>query len=88
MSIVDREYLIKNIHLVMSSVHKKKKITSNLNGRYSDCFAYVLFGTTNYTFTNGQSFQANSDDVIYLSKLTGISVHFRRCLNFWGSWVI
>lgn len=68
MSIVDREYLIKNIHLVMSSVHKKKKITSNLNGRYSDCFAYVVFGTTNYTFTDGQSFQANSDDVIYLSK--------------------
>ena len=68
MSMVDSEYLIKNIHLVMYSVNKKKKITNNLKGRYSDCFAYVLSGETNYTFTDGTCFFAKTDDVLYIAK--------------------
>lgn len=68
MNIIDNEYLIKNIHLVMSSTHKKKRITNNLNGRYSDCFAFIMSGTTNYTFTDGMRFQANTNDLLYLAK--------------------
>ena len=68
MSIVDSEYLIKNIHLVMYSFHKRKKINNNLKGRYSDCFAYVLSGKTKYTFTDGLSFTATSDDLLYIAK--------------------
>ena len=68
MSIIENEHLIKNIHLVLSSTHKKKRITSNLNGRYSDCFAYVVHGTTNYTFVDGVKFQANTNDLLYLAK--------------------
>ena len=68
MSIIDNEYLIKTIHLVLSSTHKKKKINNNLNGRYSDCFAYIVSGTTNYTFADGMSFQANTNDLLYLAE--------------------
>lgn len=68
MSITNNEYSIKKLHLVMSSIHKKKKITSNLKGRHSDCFAYIISGTTDYSFTDGQSFQAQANDVLYLAK--------------------
>ena len=68
MSIAASEYLIKNIHLVMYSIHKKKKISNNLKERYSDCFAYVLSGKTKYSFTDGLSFTAGPDDLLYIGK--------------------
>ena len=68
MGIIESEYLIKNIHLVLSSTHKKKRITNDLNGRYSDCFAFIIHGTTDYTFSDGKKFRASTNDVLYLSK--------------------
>ena len=52
----------------MSSMHKKKKITTNLCGRYSDCFAYIVSGAANYIFDDGLKFRVNTNDLLYLAK--------------------
>lgn len=68
MSIIDHEYSIKSMHLVASSIHSKKKITSNLKGRHSDCFAYIIEGCADFVFTDNTSIRVNKDDVLFLAK--------------------
>lgn len=69
--IMQTEYGIAEVLDVAKSRMGQGIVTVNLErtgGRYSDCFAYVVEGGCQYTFSDGRVCRVTAGDVMYLAK--------------------
>lgn len=67
MDITENELYVKSLIRVMMSEHSYGEKTSAVNDRYSDCFAYILGGSCEYTFDSGDCFTVSEGEVLYLA---------------------
>ena len=67
MDITKNFLYIKKIRNVIKSEIKERTSLIRVDGRHSDAFVYILYGSCTYCFENGNSFTAKKGDILYLS---------------------
>ena len=67
MYITENELYISRFLQVMKSEHSYRERTAAVSDRYSDCLVYVLGGSCEYVFEDGEHFNVNEGDILYLA---------------------
>jgi AraC-like DNA-binding protein len=78
LALTEMEHNINNIRCVVRQDIHKGYIYYKDTGRHSDCFVYIIQGTTQYRFKQGYDFVVKDGDILFLAKG---SIYFMNILS-------